>query len=381
MPKASSSKPKSRKIKSPLLERAKREGTPLLDLATPDTAAEIPVTFVWEGKPESTPPAILGDFNQWGRDEGEAAQFIQAAPGVWSYTLLLPRNGYFEYIFTPDPADPKARLNDPLNKRRVSNGMGKFNNVIEMPGVRHTPLVNARKGIPRGVVTHHRIEHNFWLSHVRGDRDVWLYAPPVTEPVPLLVVYDGKDYLRRAKLPQIVDHLIAQERIQPIALAMIQNGRKARLIEYNTSESTLLLVTEHLLPLARAHLNLLDIGENPGAYGVLGASLGGLMAMYTGLRLPTIFGKVLSQSGSLFDFGKGGAVIQSWVKQMPLPSPALTIWQDVGLYEWLITANRSFNALLVEKGYNVTYREFAAGHNYTAWRDMLPEALVTTFGR
>ena len=60
-------------------------------------------------------------------------------------------------------------------------------------------------------------------------------------------------------------------------------------------ESTLLFVAAQVLPLARAHLNLLDPAKHPGAYGVLGASMGGLMALYTGLRLPRIFGHVLSQ--------------------------------------------------------------------------------------
>jgi enterochelin esterase family protein len=52
-----------------------------------------------------------------------------------------------------------------------------------------------------------------------------------------------------------------------------------------------------ILPFASEHLNLLDIRRNPGAYGVLGASAGGMMSVYTGLRMPEVFGKVLCQSG------------------------------------------------------------------------------------
>ena len=42
---------------------------------------------------------------------------------------------------------------------------------------------------------------------------------------------------------------------------------------------------------------------------------------------------------------------------------------DVGRYEWLLESNRRLHALLVERGYDVTYREYNGGHNYPAWRD------------
>jgi enterochelin esterase family protein len=36
-------------------------------------------------------------------------------------------------------------------------------------------------------------------------------------------------------------------------------------------------------------------------------------------------------------------------------------------------------ALLDRKRYNVTYREFSAGHNYTAWRDDVWRGLEEMF--
>jgi enterochelin esterase-like enzyme len=354
-----------------LLERAHREGTPLID----DTGegADVQVTFVWEGE---TAPLIMGDFNSWGMNQEKQREMTQAAEGVWTYGIRLPRDGYYEYLYS-ETDEPRSHLNDPLNKRRVTNGMGKFNNYFDMPQARHTTLIRVKKGIPQGKVTKREITHLFLP---REKRDVWLYAPPVDHPVPLIVVYDGRDYLKRAKLPQIIDNLIAQDRIEPVALAMIQNGRETRIFEYMTSEATLVLITELLLPLAKEHLNLLDVETHPGAYGVLGASLGGLMALYSGLRLPSLFGKIISQSGSFqIDFGAGNSIVEVLLRLLP-PLP-LTIWQDVGQYEWLLQTNRQLNNLLKEKGYHVTYREFAGGHNYTSWRDMLPEALITTFGK
>ena len=44
---------------------------------------------------------------------------------------------------------------------------------------------------------------------------------------------------------------------------------------------------------------------------------------------------------------------------------------DVGRYEWLLEPNRRLHELLGERGYDVTYHEYNAGHNYPAWRDDL----------
>ena len=44
--------------------------------------------------------------------------------------------------------------------------------------------------------------------------------------MPLLVVYDAQDYLTRGRITQIVDNLIAQGRIEPFAIALLDNGKQ-----------------------------------------------------------------------------------------------------------------------------------------------------------
>jgi enterochelin esterase-like enzyme len=206
------------------------------------------------------------------------------------------------------------------------------------------------------------------------ERAVYLYHPPVKGPVPLLFVLDGVDYLRRGKLPVIVDNLIAQKRIRPLALAMVQNGGKYRSLEYSCSESLLGLLMERLLPLAREHLDLLS--PRGGSYGILGASLGGLSAMYAGLRLPKILRNVLSQSGA-FSMPDFEFVVMDLARY--LPKADLNIYMDAGKMEWLLDGNRRMHALLVEKGYRVAYHEYSGGHNYTSWRNDVGRGLEMLF--
>jgi len=345
----------------PLLDRARKKGNPLIKGNT--------ATFLWEGR---TAPHLIDDSHEW---EDHPISMEKLEPGLWAVTLTLQRDAYLEYGFM-DP-ETQERLDDPLNPDRyLWNGVGAYNHFFYMPKGGPTPLTNVLPGVPRGRVTRHKVDTDSMA--VGGERTVYLYQPPVKRPVPLVVVYDGPDYLRRGKLATIVDNLIAQKHIRPIALALVQNGGQARVIEYGCSELTLGFITEHVVGLAREHLNLVDVHQKPSAYGIMGASMGGLMALYTGLRLPEVFGKVLSQSGA-FSFPEHEFITSDIVRH--LPKPNIDVWMDVGALEGLLDCNRQMHALLKEKGYRVTYREYPGGHNYTAWRDDLSRGLEALFGK
>jgi enterochelin esterase family protein len=331
-----------------LIERARAEGTPLVE---GDAA-----TFVWAG---AAPARIIAEFNDW--DGRRALTLAAAEPGVWAGTITLPRDAYIEYRVLSPEGDPGL---DPLNPRVVDSGVGHRNAWFRMP--ESAPLRLRRPAnAPRGKLTRHRVHGDHLLAG--GERDLWLYRPPTEERVPLLVVLDGQDYLRRAHLAEMVDALIGHGRIRPIALALLPHGGAARFLEYNCSDATLALILRHVLPLARAELPLLDDAA-PGSRAILGASLGGLMALYTGLRLPDVFGTVLCQSGGFaLDLTGHEQLIHRLIRDHQGAKPR--IWMDVGRYEWLLESNRATHKLLAANGFDVTYREYNGGHNYTTWRE------------
>jgi len=362
------------KITAETIQRAARFGNPVMDGNQ--------ATFIWEGKHA---PAIAGDFNNW---DSSSTKFIRVSPTLlpasaissplgkpaFSCTLTFPRGAYIEYAFD-DPVSHKRFL-DPLNRNSLNNGIGGRNNFFYMPEGRPSPLTRRRAGTPAGVVTNHRI--STWMLADKGERTVHLYQPPVHGRVPLLVVYDGTDYLRRGRLAVIVDNLIAQKRIHPIAMAFLQNGGPRRSVEYFCSDATLAWVDHEVIPLARRELNLLDVKRHPGAYGVLGASAGGLMSLYTGLRMPEIFGKVLTQSGVSSWAGRDFATVDLVKHKHPRE---IQVWLDAGKFEWgwLLKDNRRMKALLKENGYQFVYREYSGGHNYTSWRDDVWRGLEALF--
>ncbi|MBE2183580.1 MAG: esterase family protein, partial [Anaerolineae bacterium] len=176
-----------------LLERAKGSGNPLIEGTT--------ATFVWEG---DTPPILAGDFTGWRRDFA-ITEWRQEAD-YWVATVMLPKDGYVEYAFF-SADDDDARVRDPLNNQRTWNGVNNYNHNFYMPEAGPSPLLRVRRGVPRGTVTRYEIESH-WIS-ARKTRPLYLYEPPnATAPYPLMVVWDGPDYLRRGRLTQIVDNLI-----------------------------------------------------------------------------------------------------------------------------------------------------------------------------
>jgi enterochelin esterase-like enzyme len=206
---------------------------------------------------------------------------------------------------------------------------------------------------------------------------VALYQPPVSGPCPLVVVLDGLDYLKLASLTTVVDNLIHAGRIRPVALAMVANGGSARTVEYFCSEATRYLLLRKVLPLAHAHLDLVDEQRQPGVHGVLGASLGGLMALYMGLRSPEVFGRVLSQSGAFAIPGEGDTNVFP-LAQVP-PTAPLQVWMDCGVFEQLREGNQRMLPVLTEAGHRAEYWEYNGGHSYAAWRDDLWRGLEWLF--
>jgi enterochelin esterase family protein len=211
--------------------------------------------------------------------------------------------------------------------------------------------------------------------------DLWTrtkeFGTPLIERGTATFVWFGK------KAPLLAGDFSDWERGELITLTQTAENvwtYQARFIEYNCSEATLGALLTHVLPLAQEHLDLIVVKNTPGAYGMLGASMGGLMALYSAMRLPQIFGSVISQSGAFNP--RGYDSVLSELVRLCEPKP-IRVWMDTGVYDfrYLISANRQMRDLLVERGYDVTYKEYNAGHNFPAWRDEIWRGLEHLYGK
>jgi enterochelin esterase family protein len=338
--------------------KAQKQVNPIIDGET--------VTITWSG---NTPPHLISDLHGW---EENPQPLTELKKGVWAISFSLPLNAYLEYAFY-EPAS-KARIPDPLNSKSVYNGVGGHNQFFYMPAAQPTPYIKLPDGGLRGKVTRHTVPARFVTTS--NSRRIYLYHPPVTQAVPLLVVYDGLDYFRRGRLTEIVDNLIAARRISPVAVAFCQNAGPARMVEYGCAEPTLGFLLSQVLPLASSEIHLVDLEKQPGAHAVMGASMGGLMSVFTALNMPQVFGKAISQAGA-FELWEHETMAMKMVRYFP--RPPVKLWLDCGTLDFLLPANRKMNALLLEKGYDVTYQESGGAHNYTTWRNSCARALEVMF--
>ena len=204
-----------------LLKCLKTQPTPFIDNDT--------VTFIWKGR---TPPTLAGDFTGW--DSDNPVKMVESEPGVWTYQLKFLPDAYIEYAFQND----EENILDPFNPHQTSNGIGSYNNYFSMPDYNPIALARKKRNIPHGTITTHTLYTDYVISGKK--RAIHLYRPPVAEPVPAVVVWDGQAYLNRMHLHYIVDNLIYQKRIKPVALVFIDNGgQDLRTVEYACNDATL----------------------------------------------------------------------------------------------------------------------------------------------
>jgi enterochelin esterase-like enzyme len=104
----------------------------------------------------------------------------------------------------------------------------------------------------------------------------------------------------------------------------------------------------------------------------MGASLGGLISVYTALTNPAVFSRVAGQSSAL---QLAEAKVVSLIGSVKRAS--FRFYVDVGTYEpSFIPAHLRFIELLKKRRWPYRYQELQAGHNWTSWRTHLKDLLV-----
>ncbi len=196
-------------------------------------------------------------------------------------------------------------------------------------------------------------------------------------------------YLDLIPTATILDNLLAEELLPPLVAILVGHPwdkyRRRDLACYPPFEDFLL---RDIIPWAQQNYHLAD---DPAQTAVVGASLGGLMAAYMGLRHSSLFGNVLAQS-AYFGWKSREEDKNDWIVRQYIASPRLPLrfYIEAGLFEtdipsplpgfknFLISARRMRDVLLA-KNYRVDYSEFSGGHTPLSWRGTLANGLLALF--
>jgi enterochelin esterase-like enzyme len=386
-------------------ERA-ASGTPIVE-PDKDPQRQL-VTFVWHGTSSTRNVVVLGSFGA--RPIADAAMTRLEDSDVWYLTVRLPSGARFAYSLSPndpmtfDPPRSAQRMasaqGDPLNPNRwqCSTEASRYEcqSTVELPGSPPQPWLARTSGTPAGAVDKHRITSEL----LKNERRISVYTPPSYRaggtPYALLVLFDEGAYLNQVPTPVILDNLIAAGKIPPTVAVLIANpSQETRSKELPPNPVFAEFLATELVPWVRAHYT---VTTDPAQTVVAGSSFGGIAATYAGLRHPELFGNVLCQSGSFWwapdhDLARNADATTEtgWLAKEFIRSPKLPLrfWMDAGVFEvdtngtggGILEPSRHMRDVLLAKGYEVHYRQYASGHDYLNWRGTLADGLLALIGK
>jgi len=249
---------------------------------------------------------------------------------------------------------------------------------------------------------------NLWLHELRSQIfgntrlvRVWLpsdYDGWGETRYPVLYLNDGQNLFDPAtafagvhwQVGETATRLIAQERIRPLIIVGIDNT-KSRICEYIPYRSKDPRVPKpkgrcypdflrkEVMPLIEERYSVRKGAENTGLGG---SSLGGLVALYTQLAAPGVFGRLLVESPSLFV--AKAKILEECRRARIWPERTFVGigTKEVGDTEKdakTVASTRELETILREAGLNqgrlkVRIAE-GAQHNESAWAARFPEAL------
>ncbi|GAB4527687.1 MAG: hypothetical protein OHK0046_45770 [Anaerolineae bacterium] len=385
-------------------ETVTNDGTPRFEPLPDDHPlheTHLAVTFLWRGA--HTHVVLMSPFGKLTEPETVLMQRL-AESDLWYRTYVARKGVRGSYYFGPDvPLEmpPVAQLSERLKQLRADpHNPDQFTVYDEESPVFHVPFVHsvfaAPDAPPQPYLTRAddtpqgSVERVHFTSAVLGNtRRVWVYTPPdytpEAAPYDLLLTFDGHPYTTQIPTPTILDNLIAQGSIPPCVGVFIDAmDGDTRNRELPCNPDLITFFETEFMPWVRAHYH---VTLNPARTVIAGSSYGGLAAAWCALKLPYLFGKVLSQAGSFWyrpggewrvtDTGEEfGWLIQAYVQAEKLP---VTFYLDIGSMEDPLIGvgmNRHMRDVLRAKGYTVHYAEYPGAHDYACWRGTLSDGLM-----
>ncbi len=318
--------------------------------------------FLYRGS--TTSVNVPGDANGW---NGSAFPMSKlSTTNLWYYTRSFEADARLDYKFV---LNGSSWILDPRNPFFVSGGFGP-NSELRMP--QHIPAseIEFNPAIPHGTLR----DTTFFSPSLGNSRTIRVYTPPSYQSSPdsfgVVLVHDGLEYVTLAQMNNVLDNLIAQNRIQPVIAVFVPPVNRTPEYAGNQMNQFTTFIVSELMPYIDARYRT---RRNPQHRAVLGASNGGNISLWIGYQHPEIFGNIAAQSSNII------SSISSGFQNSPtLP---LRLYLDLGTYDIgvLIPLVRNFIPILQSKGYPYRYEEYHEGHSWGNWRAHVDNALEFFF--
>jgi predicted alpha/beta superfamily hydrolase len=253
--------------------------------------------------------------------------------------------------------------------------------------------------------------HKFRSRIFRNTRFLRVWLPPGYEDAahqsrhyPVLYLNDGQNLFEAMtsfngvewQVDETAQRLIQEGAVPPMIIVGIDNTGKDRMREYMPHRSihTMMMpakgrrypdfLMKEVMPFIERNYR---VATAPESTGIGGSSLGALIALYTVIARPGVFGRLLLESPALWASGrqiiKDSRAIRIWPERIFLSvgtaeggnaEYSRTVVDDVRELAGIIR-----RAVLSEKRLRLVIQE-GAGHTESAWAARFPAALQFLFG-
>ena len=159
-------------------------------------------------------------------------------------------------------------------------------------------VLSEKENYYNNQITGNVFQHTFYSKILNNNREIFVWVPDdyplYNREYPLLIIHDGQNVFHAGgsmsgdewQLDEIVTEMINTNEIEPIIMVGVANT-KDRSLEYNpikNGKNYGEALSKELLPELKKEYNISN-----GRIGTIGASMGGLISLYLGWEMNSIF--------------------------------------------------------------------------------------------
>lgn len=325
-------------------------------------------------KSNATEIRFAGDFNGWNPSTDDWKAKLLPNTSIWYLEKSFPSNARLDYKIVVN----NNWILDPNNSYRQYSGFGP-NSELRMPEWQFPEETILGENVQRGKLEEKQLIASS-IQNLGYEVAFKVYKPYGYEnltAMPVVYVTDGHEYAddRLGAMLIVLDNLIHEGKIEPVLAVFVDprdpnSGNNRRMQEYSANSKFVNFLADELVPFIDENYNSI---QQASKRMILGTSLGGWCAAFTGLQRSDRFG-LLGIHSPAFD----QQILNAYQQSEPLP---LKIFMSTGTIFDTQERASAMKQIMDEKAYPLLYIEVNEGHSWGNWRALLDEPLQWFFGK